>query len=60
MVQQLKLKQAVLLRLDSAHDAEINFNHIPEDQYFLIKRNLRKESKEQWLNLARILGRTIK
>ena len=56
MIKKLKLKHPVLLRLDSAHDAEVNFGHLPDDQYFLIKRNLRKEAKEQWLSNARRLG----
>ncbi|EDM25383.1 hypothetical protein LNTAR_22095 [Lentisphaera araneosa HTCC2155] len=60
MIKKLKLKHPVLLRLDSAHDAEVNFDHLPDDQYFLIKRNLRKESKEQWLSNARRLGRQLK
>ena len=60
MIKQLKLKHPVLLRLDSAHDAEINFDHLPEDHYFLIKRNLRKEDKVQWLANARRLGRQLK
>jgi len=46
-----------LFRLDSAHD---DANIIEECQkrkkHFLIKRNLRKESREQWLALARRVG----
>jgi hypothetical protein len=60
MVKKLKLNHPVLLRLDSAHDAEINFDHLPEEHYFLIKRNLRKEDKVQWLANARRLGRQLK
>ena len=60
MVKELKLKHPVLLRLDSAHDAEVNFDHLPKEHYFLIKRNLRKEDKVQWLANARRLGRQLK
>ena len=60
MVKKLKLNHPVLLRLDSAHDAEINFDHLPKEHYFLIKRNLRKEDKVQWLANARRLGRQLK
>ncbi|NQZ57315.1 MAG: IS1380 family transposase [Lentisphaeraceae bacterium] len=56
----LKLPHPVLLRLDAAHDAEINFDHLPEEHYFIIKRNLRRETPEQWLALARRTGREQK
>lgn len=59
MINKLKLKHPVLLRLDAAHDAEVNFNHLPEQHYFIIKRNLRHECREQWLALARRTGRKI-
>ena len=56
----LKLPHPVLLRLDAAHDAEINFDDLPEEHYFIIKRNLRREAPEQWLALARRIGREQK
>jgi len=60
MLGKLKLKHPVLLRLDAAHDAEINFDHLPAEHYFIIKRNLRRESPEQWLAFARRTGRQLK
>jgi len=59
MLKELKLKHPVLIRLDAAHDAEINFDHLPKEHYFIIKRNLRKECPEQWLALAKRTGRQI-
>ena len=58
-LKKLSLKAPALIRLDSAHDAEVNFDHLPEKHYFIIKRNLRKESPEQWLALARRTGRKL-
>jgi hypothetical protein len=58
-LKKLNLKYPALIRLDAAHDAEINFNHLPVEHYFIIKRNLRKECPEQWLALARRTGRQI-
>lgn len=59
MLKKLKLKYPALIRLDAAHDAEINFDHLPKEHYFIVKRNLRKECPEQWLALARRTGRQI-
>ena len=42
-------------RLDSGNDAEENFTHFGQS-YFIVKRNLRKESREQWLATARQVG----
>lgn len=58
-VKQLKLDHSVLLRLDSAHDAEINFAHLPDEHNFIIKRNLRRENRGQWLAMARAVGRKL-
>ena len=55
----VELKHSALIRLDAAHDAEINFDHLPEEHYFIIKRNLRKECPEQWLALAKRTGRQM-
>jgi len=44
-----------LLRLDSGNDAEENFAHFGEN-FFIVKRNLRRECPEQWLATARRLG----
>jgi len=51
----LGLSGQTLLRLDSGNDAAENFSHFAQS-YFIIKRNLRKESREQWLATARRLG----
>ena len=52
---ELGLKGQCLIRLDSGNDAEDNFAHFGEE-YFIIKRNLRQESLEQWLATARRVG----
>lgn len=44
-----------LFRLDSGNDAADNFECFG-DNYYIIKRNLRKESLEQWLAMARRVG----
>lgn len=44
-----------LLRLDSGNDAQENFAHFG-DNFFIVKRNLRKECREQWLAMARRVG----
>ena len=46
-----------VVRLDSAHDATDNLHLFSEAGCkFLIKRNLRKESVEHWLDLAKSIG----
>jgi hypothetical protein len=54
-IKELGLSKKCLIRLDSGNDAQDNFDAMG-DEYFLIKRNLRKESKEQWLAMARSAG----
>jgi hypothetical protein len=55
-VDELGLKNTVT-RLDSAHDDdEIVKLHQDRGRHFIIKRNLRKESPEQWLAMARRVG----
>ena len=50
---QLGLTHPVLWRLDSGNDSYENIQILQEAGYsFLIKRNLRQESKEQWLSHA--------
>lgn len=58
MVEELGVDmKKILLRLDSAHDCvEIIEELLMRDIAFIIKRNLRKEPKEQWLSLARRVG----
>jgi len=47
----------MLLRLDSGNDSIENVKiSIDEGVDFIIKRNLRKESKEQWLDIAKQQG----
>lgn len=56
---ELNLEHPALIRLDGAHDAEANFDHISSDAYFIVKRNQRKEISEQWLATARRIGRNV-
>jgi hypothetical protein len=58
MIEELGIDlKTILVRLDSAHDsAEIIEELLNRGTAFIIKRNLRKESKEQWLSLARRVG----
>jgi hypothetical protein len=58
MIEELGIDlKTILVRLDSAHDcAEIIEELLKRGTAFIIKRNLRKESKEQWLSLARRTG----
>lgn len=45
--------EPLLVRLDSGNDAAENIGILIEAGcYFIIKRNLRKESKEEWLSMA--------
>lgn len=49
--------QPILMRLDSGNDSQENF---PDDKWkdieFIIKRNLRRESPQKWVELARKKG----
>ncbi len=57
-VEQLKklgLDGQCLIRLDSGNDAAENFDEFGKN-YFIVKRNLRKECREQWLATARRVG----
>lgn len=46
--------QQLLIRLDSGNDAAENYGILIEDgSWFIVKRNPRKESKEDWLNELR-------
>ena len=56
-LKQLNLKNPVLIRMDSGNDAFENFKLLLESKYhFLIKKNLRRESKLKWLDLAMAVG----
>ncbi|PIE29356.1 hypothetical protein CSA57_09120 [candidate division KSB3 bacterium] len=50
-------KEDVLLRLDSGNDSTENIELLQGQCNFIIKRNLRKEVREQWLKTAMNLGR---
>ena len=53
--------KTILVRLDSAHDdVKIIEELLKRGVAFIIKRNLRKECKEQWLSLARRVGESRK
>ena len=46
--------EPLLIRLDSGNDAAENIGILVETGcHFIIKRNLRRESKEDWLRMAR-------
>ena len=60
-VEQLKelgIDGQCLIRLDSGNDAAENFDEFGKN-YFIVKRNLRKECREQWLAIARRVGEKI-
>lgn len=47
----------VLLRMDSGNDAAVNVRQCrKEGRPYIIKRNLRRESPEDWLSVAKIYG----
>ena len=53
----LSLQHPVLFRLDSGNDAIDTIRPIVESgHYILIKRNLRRENREEWLNDAQVFG----
>ena len=54
-IREIELDGKCLIRLDSGNDAAKNFDALG-DEHFIIKRNLRKESKEQCLAMARRVG----
>jgi len=55
ILESLDLSGRCLIRLDGGNDAEENFGHFGNN-HFIVKRNLRKESREQWLATARRVG----
>jgi len=55
ILEDLELSGRCLIRLDGGNDAEENFGHFGE-HHVIVKRNLRKESREQWLATARRVG----
>jgi hypothetical protein len=57
-LKRLGLDGKCLFRLDSGNDSASNLDAFGSN-FFLIKRNLRKESREQWLALARRVGEKL-
>ena len=52
--------ETVLVRMDSGNDAADNIKIFTEENFsFIIKRNLRRESKEKWRNIAMEQGSKI-
>lgn len=52
--------EPLLVRLDSGNDAAENIGILVEAGcHFIIKRNLRKESKEDWLKMAQEYGKDV-
>ncbi len=52
--------EPLLIRLDSGNDAAENIGILVEAGcHFIIKRNLRKESKEDWLKMAREYSKDV-
>lgn len=50
--------QPILMRLDSGNDSQENFPDEPhKNVHFIIKRNLRKESQQSWVELAKKTGK---
>lgn len=58
ILEQLSLMHPVLFRLDSGNDALDTIKVLlgRNDSYLLIKRNLRRERQEEWLEIAQTLG----
>jgi len=49
--------QPILMRLDSGNDSKDNFPAASKPNvHFIIKRNLRKESRQGWVDLAKEIG----
>jgi len=58
LIRKIGLDGKCLIRLDSGNDAGENFDEFGEN-YFIVKRNPRKESLEQWLALGRRVGEKV-
>jgi hypothetical protein len=58
MIAELKLPKPVLFRLDGGNDSLDTIISILKEQgqYFIIKRNPRRDEPEQWLDTAQALG----
>jgi len=55
-LRKLAILNKVLLRLASGNDSSENIKLLHKRCNFIIKRNLRKELKEQWLDIAMSIG----
>ncbi len=51
------MEHEILLRLDSGNDAQENIKIIHNQCNYIIKRSLRKENLEDWLEIAKIYGK---
>lgn len=56
-IDRLKLPDEILLRLDSGNDSQENISLVHHRCHYIIKRNLRRESLDDWLEIAKIYGR---
>lgn len=55
-IKELGVTGKTLLRMDSGNDAIDNLHELHGNSRYIIKRNLRREIKEQWLEKAMTLG----
>lgn len=53
---ELGITSKTLFRLDSGNDSQANLDIISPNSYYIIKRNLRKEVKKKWLEIAMSCG----
>ena len=57
IIKELALNVPVLLRLDSGNDAYATLKPLMKSGHFyLVKRNLRRESLEKWVDIGRAMG----
>ena len=57
IIEELALNDPVLLRLDSGNDAYATLKPLMKSGHFyLVKRNLRRESPEKWVDIGRAMG----
>ncbi|MDA3951764.1 MAG: IS1380 family transposase [Spirochaeta sp.] len=58
LLRQLPITTPVLFRLDGGNDAKDTLNVLnrPDNQFFIVKRNLRRELPEYWLSVAQSEG----
>lgn len=58
IVKKLNPADPVLLRLDSGNDAFDTLSPLMKSgHFFLVKRNLRRESRERWVDIAQSMGK---